>query len=67
MDLDYVLADNELTEIKVIRLRLSLGKYIVLSGDYGPLIIIDNVFKPIKIKAIGLKIVKEIIVNIIGI
>lgn len=44
MDLDYVLANDELTEIKVIRLCLSLGKYIVLSGDYGPLIIIDNIF-----------------------
>jgi len=44
LDLDYVLADDELAEIKVIRLCLSLGKYIVLSRDYDPLIIIDNIF-----------------------
>ena len=49
LSLDYILASDEPAEIKAARECLKRGKCIVLSRDYDPLTIINEMMQPIKV------------------
>ena len=47
--MDFILADDESAEIKAAKECLKRDKCIVLSGDYDPLTIINEMIQPIKV------------------
>ena len=49
LGLDYVLTKDEPAEIRAARERLKRGKCIVLSRDYDPLTLINEMLQPVKI------------------
>ena len=49
LSLDYILAEDEPAEIKAARECLKRNRCIVLSRDYDPLTIINEVLQPIKV------------------
>ena len=49
MGLDFILADDEPAEIRAARECLKRGKCVVLSRDYDPLTVINEMLQPIKV------------------
>ncbi len=49
LSLDYILAEDEPAEVKAARECLGRGRCIVLSRDYDPLTVINEMIQPIKI------------------
>jgi hypothetical protein len=49
LGLEYVLAENEPAEVRAARLCLERPRCIVLSRDYDPLTIINEMLQPIKV------------------
>ena len=49
LSLDYILAEDEPAEIRAAKECLKRGRCIVLSRDYDPLTIINEMIQPIKV------------------
>ncbi|ADY00973.1 MAG: hypothetical protein ACP5GZ_07310 [Vulcanisaeta sp.] len=49
LGLDYILAEDEPAEVRAARECLRRGRCIVLSRDYDPLTVMDEMIQPIKI------------------